>query len=129
VNYPWEIAQSFFYKGMQDLIKSLWHCFIASLGDGVLVVIIFTFGSFLFRSSEWFHGLGLIENGFTIITGFLIAVIVEFLALHGTHAWTYTEDMPLVPLLNVGLLPVLQMMILPSIILKIVSAWQKRHPK
>lgn len=43
-NYPWELAQSPLYVGMTQFRTIAWHCFKASLGDGLLVLIIFVVG-------------------------------------------------------------------------------------
>lgn len=43
-NYPWELAQSPLYVGMESFSAVWWHCFVSSLGDGVLVLLIFAAG-------------------------------------------------------------------------------------
>ena len=40
-NYPWELAQAPLYVGMESFRAVWWHCFVASLGDGLLVLGIF----------------------------------------------------------------------------------------
>jgi hypothetical protein len=40
LNYVWEIAQSPLFAGMDNLGNMWWHCLVASLGDGVIVLII-----------------------------------------------------------------------------------------
>lgn len=38
VNYAWELAQAPLYVGLEDYnLAVFWHCFVASLGDGVMV--------------------------------------------------------------------------------------------
>lgn len=44
LNYFWEIAQSPLYNGMERISTVLWHCLLASLGDGLFVVAIFATG-------------------------------------------------------------------------------------
>ncbi len=39
-NFPWELAQSPLYVAMPPLPASLWCCFVASLGDGVLLLLL-----------------------------------------------------------------------------------------
>jgi hypothetical protein len=43
----------------------------------------------------------------------VLAVIVEWNALYRTGAWAYNDRMIMVPILGVGLLPVLQMITMP----------------
>ena len=47
-----------------------------------------------------------------MLAGFLIAVHIEQRALE-TGRWSYGQLMPIIPYVQVGLMPVLQMMILP----------------
>ena len=39
INYPWELAHSQLYEGMGDFSLARWYCFVASLGDGLLVLL------------------------------------------------------------------------------------------
>jgi hypothetical protein len=54
INYPWELAHSQLYEGMSDFGLALWYCFVASLGDWLLVFLIFGAGCAVFRRSDWF---------------------------------------------------------------------------
>jgi len=44
VNAPWEIGQAFLYVGMDYSLAMVWHCFVAALGDGVLILIMHGLG-------------------------------------------------------------------------------------
>lgn len=57
-----------------------------------------------------------------LVSGFAIAVAIEWGALHVLDRWQYAESMPQLPGLGVGVSPVLQMLMLPPIVFKI-SAW------
>ena len=61
-----------------------------------------------------------------LVTGATIAVVVEWVAVHVIHRWTYTPRMPLVPGTDIGLVPILQMFILPPAVFYIVAAWATR---
>ena len=49
-----------------------------------------------------------------VFVGFLLAVLVEKYAL-ANSMWSYNAWMPVLPELNVGLTPVLQMMLIPLV--------------
>lgn len=55
-----------------------------------------------------------------LLAGLVISVGVEWLAVFVANRWA--ARMPLVPLLNVGLTPVAQMLMLPPLIFRIVAA-------
>lgn len=38
LNYGWELAQSPLYVGMDDFRVAISHCFVASVGDGFLLL-------------------------------------------------------------------------------------------
>ncbi|MGH9651355.1 MAG: hypothetical protein ACRD3I_12905, partial [Terriglobales bacterium] len=48
--------------------------------------------------------------------GLTITMILEWLATHIEGRWAYAPGMPLVPLLDIGLAPVLQWMVLPPLV-------------
>lgn len=127
VNYPWELAQSRLYEDMDDVREVLWHCFIAALGDGVLVLAVFAAGAIMFRRAEWFVRPG--ARGYAVMlgAGLVIGVLVEWLGLHLLRRWVYVPDMPLIPGLGIGLVPVAQMLLLPPLILRIVAALLSRQ--
>ncbi len=64
-------------------------------------------------------GLGIVS---LVLLGAAVAVAVEWWAL-ATERWQYAGAMPIVPFLQVGLLPVLQMTIIPPI----VALWLRRR--
>ena len=121
LNFGWEMAQGFLYSEM-TYIKGLWlHCFFASLGDGILVVIIYLIGWGTFRRSDWFFQRSGPCLALTISLGLIIGILVEWLGVHMLDRWSYTDQMPLVPVLEIGVAPILQMLLLPPIIFAIVT--------
>ena len=69
------------------------------------------------RSRAWFlHSRPRDVVAFTSI-GFVITVLMEWLATGPLGRWTYADTMPVVPLLGIGLLPALQWLLLPPLVL------------
>lgn len=123
INYAWEIAQAPLFIGMRDWKNVGWHCFIASLGDGIILLVIYATGCIVFRRRDWFFSLRSQEYAVMLLAGLTIALLVEWLALHVLGRWAYTSSMPLIPGLNIGVTPILQMLILPPVIFRIVAIW------
>jgi len=91
-----------------------------------MTLIIFWIGWAVFRDSQWILNPGLKGYLLMLAVGLLLAVIVEWNALR-TGAWGYDEQMITIPILGVGLLPVLQMVVLPSATaLLLQGMWRKR---
>lgn len=127
VNYPWELGQAPLYGGMDDRRAALWHCFIAALGDGVLVLAVFVVGAQVFRRSDWFVRPGLRAYGVMLASGLAIGVLVEWLGLHVLRRWSYGPAMPRFPGLGIGLVPIAQMLLLPPLIFRIVARFLDWH--
>lgn len=125
-NYPWELAQAPLYVGMSSFRAIWWHCFVASLGDGLLVLGIFAVGWLLRREHTWFVHPGAQGYGVMVMTGLVIGVAIEWIAVHLLGRWLYTAAMPLVPGLAVGMVPIIQMLVLPPLVFRGVAAWCHR---
>lgn len=54
VNYLWEVAQAPLYKGMNNFSVVWWHCGLAVLVDGLLVLLIYAAGWAVLRRRDWF---------------------------------------------------------------------------
>ncbi|MDP1529123.1 MAG: hypothetical protein Q8M05_07065 [Rhodoferax sp.] len=121
LNYPWEMGQAFLYVGMDYSAATWWHCFVASLGDGVLVGLIYFSGRMAMGRNDWFARPGLKPYAIMVTSGLLIGVLLEWVAVHRLARWTYTEAMPLIPVLDVGWVPVLQMLVLPPLIFSLLA--------
>ena len=123
LNFPWEVAQMPLYVEDVNWFEFALHCIIPSLGDGLIVLLIFCVGWVARGRSDWADRPGWAGYALMLVTGFAIAVIVEWVALHGLNRWSYTDNMPLLPGLGVGIAPVLQMLLLPPIIFRVTRWW------
>lgn len=114
VNYLWELAQAPLYVGMEIYNSAVFrHCFVASLGDGLMVLLIVAAGGITLRQQNWFQQP--VVSGYLVMltTGFVMAVIVEWLGVHILRRWEYREKIPMLPGLSIGLIPIAQMLFLP----------------
>lgn len=113
INWFWETLQMPAYAALaqQPWYETVLGCTVASVGDGVATVIAYALGAVV--SARLRHRLRAGVSGYAAlaILGAAIAVAVERFALHA-GSWSYTEQMPIVPGLEIGLLPLLQLTIL-----------------
>ena len=113
LNFVWEISQAFLYMphyvGIAELIKV--H-FIASLGDVLIISIIFLLSYSIFGFNVLNDKYSIKNLFVVIIIGLVLAILIEKYAL-ATGRWEYNSAMPIIPLLKVGLTPVLQMILIP----------------
>lgn len=129
LNYLWELAQAPLYVGLQSYDRSvLGHCFVASLGDGIIVLAITATGRVILGRWDWFKQPG--ASGYLVMlaTGLALAVLVESVALQLMGRWQYAVKMPRV--LGIGVVPIAQMFLLPPLVFRIVvGSGAKRLPK
>lgn len=127
LNLIWEVAQIKAYDFPEsNLMTVLIGCFVPSLGDGVMMLIIFWSGWAAFRDWRWI--LTPSVKGYLLMlgVGLMLAVLVEWNALYWTGAWAYSQQMIMIPILGAGLLPTLQMIALPPITGVLVQRWWRK---
>lgn len=115
----WENAHMPLYKNftgdsspVSRFLRSLYDSFM----DAVLILSLFLVPALLLDlPMEWPFGARLVEHVILGVLGGVVATIIEWRALK-TGRWQYSEKMPLVPILKVGLSPLVQLMVLPSAI-------------
>lgn len=113
LNWLWEMLQMPAYQEMahRSWAETARICTIATLGDVAATLGVYGIGALAARDPRW----GLRDNwhvyGTAAILGAGIATGIEWHAM-SEGAWSYTDLMPMVPLLDVGLLPWLQLTIL-----------------
>jgi hypothetical protein len=120
INFAWEIAQSVLYAPMGGAWRSTWLCFRASIGDGIIVAGLFAAGTLLFGRGFWTRRPGIVAHSYLILTGILVAIAIEWFATNHER-WTYRPTMPLVPGTGIGLVPVLQMAVLPILTMRLAT--------
>ncbi len=93
------------------------HC---TFGDVILTLVSFWLVSAATRNRRWFLDLkGVNFIGFIMI-GVIATVISERVNVHLLKSWAYNDLMPIIPLLKVGLTPLLQWMVIPTVVLLLV---------
>jgi hypothetical protein len=117
LNFVWEHLHAPFYLSYKAQPITDFILFRATLGDAVILTVLalpFVYASF-FKKMKWL----------IVPIGIVIAIAIEIFALH-TGRWVYASSMPLVPFLNVGLTPTLQLGVLGYITYAIVL--KKKNP-
>lgn len=113
-NLVWEMTQMPLYIGPLGFWQHIRICTLATFGDVGILFILYGIVAGIRRDTFWLEGSLKTNLPLLVLFGVLIAITVEVAALH-TNRWQYTASMPLIPILKVGLVPVLQMVLLPPI--------------
>ena len=126
VNYPWERLQSQLYTDPGGASIPWWLCLVASLVDGLFILLIFGIGLIAFGRRMWFEQPGVGGYCVMLASGFAISVGIEWMTVYLLQWWTYSDRMPLVPGLGVGAPPLAQMLVLPPFIFYLAATWNRR---
>lgn len=109
----WEMAQMPAYKEMVErpLLQTAVRCTPATLGDVVITFWIFAIGALAARNLGW--AMRPRWNVYLVasLLGATHAVWIERAAI-ASGRWSYTKAMPIIPRLEIGVWPFLQLMLL-----------------
>ena len=112
-NWIWEMAHMPAYREMESRawLETVPWCTAAALADVILTFIPYFVGAAIVRNSCWAWSGGVKTYVTLAALGFVTAVIGEYVGLQ-SGKWSYNEQMPIVPGIEVGAWPVLQLTIL-----------------
>lgn len=118
LNFIWELAQGPLYEGFEYDLKHISFCALASVADMLMVfILLFAFG-LIYKDVYWMQSWSLNRILLLVVVGFFGAIIAE--VWHTTRGdWSYANTMPLLPIINIGISPVLQFTVLPWLIFMI----------
>lgn len=128
LNEIWEMAQmsAFVEMAGYSWASTLDVCTRAAVGDVGILLGIYAAVALAAGDPGW--GLRGRWNHYATaaVLGLATAVLVEHAAL-AAGRWSYTERMPVVPLLDAGLWPLLQMLLLPPLTFLFARWWACRN--
>ena len=118
LNLVWELAQVPLFADMPS--AKHWHailvCGRATLGDVAIALTSFWAVAASTHTRAWVLRPTAGQLTGFVTAGVLLTIVMEWLATKVLGRWTYAETMPVIPLLGVGLSPVLQWLVLPPIV-------------
>lgn len=113
LNWLWEMAQMPAYR---EMASRSWRetanlCMRATIGDVAITLLIYATGALAARTLNW--GLRAAWNVYSAaaLFGAMHGFWIERAAI-ASGGWTYMQTMPVVPMLKVGLWPLLQLTVL-----------------
>jgi hypothetical protein len=125
LNLIWEVGQGSLYEGFEYDWQHVSFCALASIADMLMVLILlFGFG-LIYKNVFWFRNMGIEKISLIMLGGGIGAILAEIWHT-ASGDWLYAETMPLLPLVDVGLSPVLQLMVLSWLIFLISMQILKR---
>ncbi len=127
VNYPWERAQSGLYVLPGGAEVDWWMCAVASVADGLVVLLIFQISQLVIGRRDWYLLPGASGYGVLLLSGAVVSTAIEWSTIYVAKWWAYSPRMPLIPWLNIGLAPLAQMLLLPPLIVTLLAWWHNKE--
>lgn len=115
LNFAWEVIQIPLYKGASFNIEHIAFCALATIADAIMVLLIYFGFALIYKNPLWVENLTLPRILILMLVGGLGAVAAEIRHV-SSRSWAYDTSMPIIPVVDVGLSPVLQLMLLPACI-------------
>ena len=113
LNFAWEVIQGPLYEGYVYDIQHIAFCALASVADTIMVLLLYLVCALTYNKNPfWLKELAIPRILIVILVGGIGAVLTEMKHLNEGN-WAYAESMPIIPIVDVGLSPVLQFMLLP----------------
>jgi hypothetical protein len=127
LNFPWEFLQTPLYVGMPALPhwEAIKICTRAALGDVAIMLLAFAVVALLIKDRHWIVRANVAHAACLSLAGLVVTTMIEWLAINDMWlgGWRYAPSMPRTPWLGVGLVPLLQWLVLPPLVVWLA----KRH--
>lgn len=112
------------YAGLaeQNWLETVAPCTLAALGDVLLTLLIYGIGALGARDWRWASKQPVNAYATGSLLGLILGIAIERVAKE-TGAWRYAETMPIIPLVDAGLWPLLQLALLVPVSWWIANRW------
>jgi hypothetical protein len=119
LNLAWEFWQTLFFAGLAEGShwKGVLLCTQAAFGDAFILLLAYWVVCVAARTRQWVKRPTRRQILLFVGLGLAVTVLLEVLATRVFDRWSYSEAMPVVPGLGVGLLPIAQWLLLPPLVL------------
>ena len=115
LNLVWELVQMPLYKDAPYTTSHIAFCALASVADALMVLLIYLVLALIFKNPFWVQNIQWQRVVIVIVIGGVGAILSEMRHL-SISSWAYDDSMPIIPMVNVGLSPLLQFALLPIVI-------------
>lgn len=118
-HFAWELMQAPLYSSFDDTshVAGILMCLRATLGDLAIAFGAFWAATLAGGSRRWVDRPSGRTMAVFIAFGLLATVGLEHLNTEVLDRWSYGPDMPRLPMLGTGLSPLLQWIVVPSLVL------------
>lgn len=123
--FAWEMLQAPAFTGLPDDWRAATAmCFLAAVGDSVIVLLLYGLGALLFQDAAWFRPPRIGRYLIVVVVAVGLQIAVELVAVYALGWWGYSPQQP--PVTGIGLLAIVQPIVLLPSTLWMLSRWTGR---
>ncbi|MGH7342793.1 MAG: hypothetical protein ACREKH_20100 [Candidatus Rokuibacteriota bacterium] len=127
VYFAWEMLQMPAFGGLPEgWLVATGVCALATIGDAVVVLLLFALAVLTFRDPRWFAPPRISRYAAIVTAGLMLQIMIEWVAVYRLGWWSYRDVQPIVPGLGVGVLPLLQPIALLPLTFWLLARWRTR---
>lgn len=118
-HFAWELLQAPLFASLDaaDHVTGILICLRATLGDMVIALAAYWAAAIAGAGRRWVARPGPGAIAIFFVTGLIATVVLEYLSTEVLDRWAYDSAMPRLPVLRTGFAPILQWLIVPTIVL------------
>lgn len=116
LHFAWEFLQVPFFAQMPSTEhwQAIETCLKATVGDVTIALVSFALAALIDRGFRWFLQPSGRALSAYLTTGLIATIFLERYAI-ATGRWSYSELMPVLPIIGIGLVPIVQWTLIPLI--------------
>jgi len=121
LNFTWEVLQTPFYVDRSTEINTIiWYRLHCTFGDVAITLGCFWLVSLIFKSRTWLFIPTKKKIQLFIAFGVSYTIFSEITNVRLVESWGYSGLMPVIPYIKVGIVPLLQWVFIPLVLIFIV---------
>ena len=121
LNFVWEVLQTpFFVDISTEITTIIWYRFHCTLGDVMISLGSFWLVALISKTRTWFLNPTKKKLLLFVAFGVSYTIFSEIKNVSLNKLWAYSDFMPVIPYIDVGIVPLIQWIILPPLLIFIV---------
>ncbi len=123
LHFVWEMLQVPLFAGVAEMAHwdGIRFCLSATVGDAGIAIGAYWTTALVAGSRQWLLHPSAYEATVFILAGLLATMVLEYYHTNISLRWSYSELMPLVPPFGIGLSPLLQWVVVPTLVMWLTS--------
>ena len=118
----WEWIQSWFFKDVTtDINKIIYFRLHCTIGDIIILSFFVGLWGGIKRGYHWFYNPGRNDYFAVSAMAMLYTAVSEYVNVYILNTWGYSDLMPVLPGIGIGIVPLVQWAILPAVVIKITK--------